>query len=114
LLSDVADAVPSAPMCVNCLSHAEVVAGNLGLAAAVLKAPIHRTLADLGVVTPFDEAGRDARTVAFLRRLDLDPVEILGRDVVTAADAWVATPQDRRARRSALAAASALPIGSQI
>lgn len=77
-------------MCANCLTQAEVVAGHVALAAAVLKAPAHRFLADLGLVEPPDTVARDARTVAFLRGLELDPVEILGADVVTTADAWVA------------------------
>ena len=77
-------------MCVNCLSHAEVVAGNVALTAAVLKAPVHRFLADAGLVAPPNHLGRDAHTVAFLRKLDLDPVAILGADVVTDADDWVA------------------------
>jgi hypothetical protein len=99
-------------MCVNCLSHAEVVAGQVGMVAALVKEPAHRFLADLGLVAPPDPVGRDARTVAFLRQLDLDPVEILGADVVAAADAWAPDPlvQERRLLR---AAASALPIGSQ-
>ena len=97
-------------MCVNCLSTAEVVAGNVAVTAAVLKAPVHRMLADLGFVAPPDLVARDARTVAFLRQLDLDPVEILGADVVDAADRWVAAGagQERRTR----AASSARPIGS--
>lgn len=95
-------------MCANCLSQAEVVAGHLALAAAVLKEPAHRFLADLALVEPPDPVARDVRTVAFLRALDLDPVEVLGSAVVDAADARVAEGQDRRAR----AIASALPIGS--
>lgn len=101
-------------MCANCLSQAEVVAGQLALTAAVLKQPAHRLLAALGLVAPPDPVARDVRTVAFLRGLDLDPVQILGADVVARADAWVPpvpspATQDRRAR----AAASAWPIGSQ-
>jgi hypothetical protein len=103
-------------MCANCLSQAEAVAGNLAVTAAVLEAPVHRLLADLGLVVPPDRLARDARTVAFLRGLDLDPVEILGADVVTAADRWTAAgapaPAGGYATRAA-AAASARPIGSQ-
>jgi hypothetical protein len=96
-------------MCANCLSQAEIAAGHVALAAAVLKAPAHRFLADIGVVAPPDPVARDVRTVAFLRRLDLDPVEILGADAVAAADAWVAgaetvtRPQERWARAAASA-----------
>jgi hypothetical protein len=98
-------------MCANCLSQAEVVAGQVALAAAVLKQPAHRLLAELGLVVPPDPVARDVRTVAFLRGLDLEPVAILGADLVDRADAWVPSPatQEPRAR----AAASAWPIGSQ-
>ena len=92
-------------MCVNCLSSTEVALAQAGLAAAVLKEPVHRPLASAGVVAPIDPVRRDARTVAFLRSLALDPVEVLGADVVTAADAWVPAPYE--------APRWALPIGSQ-
>jgi hypothetical protein len=48
---------------------------------------------------------RDVRTVAFLRSLDLDPVEVLGADTVAAAERWVPAPY--------VAPRWALPIGSQ-
>ena len=92
-------------MCANCLNTAEVVAGHVGLAAAVLREPVHNLLASAGLVAPVDPVRRDARTVAFLRSLDLDPVEILGSAAVAAADAWV--PRAYEPRRSAR------PIGSQ-
>ena len=92
-------------MCMNCLSHTEVVASQIGLAAAVLKDPVHRMLASAGIVAPLDPVKRDVRTVSFLRSLDLDPVEVLGADAVEAADAWV--PAAYEPRRWAL------PIGSQ-
>ena len=92
-------------MCANCLSSAEVAVGHVVLAAAVLKDPVHRMLASAGVVAPIDPVKRDVRTVAFLRSLDLDPVEVLGADVVAAADAWVPVPYE--------APRWALPIGSQ-
>ena len=79
-------------MCANCLSSAEVAAGHVALAAAVLKAPAHRFLADLGLVDAPDPVRRDVRTVTFLRGLDLDPVAVLGADVVADADAWVPAP----------------------
>ncbi|MET0901774.1 MAG: hypothetical protein ABWZ52_00910 [Acidimicrobiales bacterium] len=91
-------------MCVNCVSSTEVALAQAGLAAAVLRAPVHRLLASAGVVAPIDPVRRDVRTVAFLRSLDLDPVDVLGADVVAAADAWVPAPYERRR--------SALPIGS--
>ena len=41
-------------MCMNCVSHTEVVVGQIGLAAAVLKDPVHRMLASAGIVAPYD------------------------------------------------------------
>lgn len=84
-------------MCVNCVSNGEAVVASLALSAAVLKRPVHDALARHGLVPERDPVGRDARTVAFLRSLDLDPVEILGAEVVAAADAW----QPRPARQPA-------------
>ena len=92
-------------MCTSCVSTAEVALAQVGLAAAVLRAPVHRALASAGMVAPVDAVKRDVRTVAFLRSLDLDPSEILGTDVVAAADAWVPVPYEPRRW--------ALPIGSQ-
>lgn len=88
-------------MCANCFNQAEVVAGHLLVAAAVARKPAHRVLADLGVVDPPDPVARDARTVAFLRQLDLDPVGILGAEAVEAADAWVPAPRRERSLRPA-------------
>lgn len=98
-------------MCVNCLTQAEVVAANVGLTAAVLKAPVHRFLADCGLVDRPNPLARDAHTVSFLRKLDLDPVEVLGADVVTEADAWVAAgrPAPTPAPRPALNLAPVSP-----
>lgn len=92
-------------MCANCVSHAEVVVGQAGLAFAVLREPVHNMLANAGLAAPLDPVKRDVRTVAFLRSLDLDPVEILGGDVVAAAERWVPLPYEPRRW--------ALPIGSQ-
>jgi hypothetical protein len=96
-------------MCVNCISHTEFVLAHAGLAAAVLKAPVHRALADLGLVDAPDPVKRDVQTISFLRSLDLDPVEILGQDAVDAAAAWTPAPQERRALAAAF---SARPMGS--
>jgi hypothetical protein len=92
-------------MCMNCVSSFEVHVGQVGLAAAVLRMPVHNALASAGLVAPYDPVRRDVRTVAFLRSLDLDPVEVLGDEAVTAADAWVPAPYVPRRW--------ALPIGSQ-
>jgi len=96
----------SDPMCVNCISSSEAYLAQVALVVSVLKTPLHRVLADAGLVAPPDFARRDLRTVAFLRSLDLDPAEILGEDVVERAEAW--TPKAHvRSRRWAR------PIGSQ-
>jgi hypothetical protein len=100
-------------MCVNCLTQAEVVAAHAALATAVLREPVHRVLGDLGVVDAPLPVARDARTVSFLRALDLDPDDVLGTDAVAAADRWVTAGQARPARSRALARVSDLPIGSQ-
>ena len=94
-------------MCVNCISSSEQVAANAALAIAVLREPMHRVLAAAGVVAPPDPVGRDARTVGFLRALDLEPVEVLGPEVVEQADAWVPPSRQVRAWRWLR------PIGSQ-
>jgi hypothetical protein len=96
-------------MCVNCLTQAETVAAHVALGVAVLREPAHRVLAELGVVEAPLRVARDAHTVSFLRALDLDADDVLGADVVAAADRWVAAGQPRPAR----ARASARPIGSQ-
>jgi hypothetical protein len=92
-------------MCANCISTAEMYAAQVALAGAILQRPVHRLLASAGLVEKFDPVARDARTVAFLRGLQLEPAAILGADAVAAADQWV--PQSTapvRWRR---------PIGSQ-
>ena len=80
-------------------------AAQVALVGAILQRPVHRLLANAGLVEAFDPVARDARTVAFLRGLDLEPSAILGADVVAAADRWVPQPTvPARWRR---------PIGSQ-
>jgi hypothetical protein len=91
-------------MCVSCVSSTEVVLAQVGFAATVLRGPVHRLLASAGVVAPIDPVRRDVRTVTFLRSLDLDPVDVLGAEVVAEADAWVPVAYEPRR--------SALPIGS--
>jgi hypothetical protein len=101
-------------MCVNCISNAEAVATGAIVASYMIKPPVHRALAKLGVVNAPDRIARDVTTVGFLRSLDLDPVEVLGADVVATAEAWIA-PQPARGVTASLTAlaASARPIGSQ-
>lgn len=103
-------------MCVNCLSQGEVVVAHVALAGALLKEPAHRGLAALGVVPHPDPVGRDVRTIAFLRGLDLDPVEVLGAEAVERAECWVPAeraPQPVSAILRSLFRSSALPMGSQ-
>lgn len=88
-------------MCTNCFSSLDVVASQVLAAGAVLKRPVHTRLAVAGWVRPIDTLGEHATTVAFLRSLDLDPVEILGRDTVDAATQWNETPFVRRRLRPA-------------
>jgi hypothetical protein len=99
-------------MCLNCMSNAEaamVAAAGVGY---VVKAPLHRALAAVGLAPAPDPVAHDVRTVAFLRGLDLDPVAVLGADVVAAAEAWVPAAQDPVRARRARWAASARPMGS--
>jgi hypothetical protein len=100
-------------MCVNCLSQAETLVAQTALVAAVVREPAHRFLAEIGLVDAPCAVARDAHTVSFLRSLDLDATEVLGADLVAAADAWVAAGQPRAARSRARAFASALPMRSQ-
>ncbi len=86
-------------MCANCLTTFDVVVSQAIAAGMVLKRPVQDRLAVAGLVRPFDQLGEHANTVAFLRSLDLDPVEILGADVVTAAATWQRAPWARRRLR---------------
>jgi hypothetical protein len=83
-------------MCANCLSTFDVVVSQTLFAGAVLKRPVQNRLAAAGLVRPFDQLGEHAQTVSFLRSLDLDPVEILGSDVVEASKSWRPAPWTRR------------------
>ncbi len=91
----------------NCLSNAEAHVAQAVLIAAAAKSPVHRLLASVGLVQPPSLVARDARTVAFLRELDLDPVGVLGQKAVAEAGRWV--PQ----ASTATTLGSLLPIGSQ-
>jgi len=101
-------------MCAQCLSNTEFAVANAALIAAALKGPVHRGLASVGLATEPLAVARDARTVAFLRALDLDPADCLGAPAVTAADDWVALGGYERLEdeRRARAASWARPIGS--
>jgi hypothetical protein len=93
-------------MCLNCVSTAEAIAIQGAFIGYAVKGPVHRMLARAGLAPEPDPVAHDVRTVAFLRGLDLDPVEILGADVVAASEAWVPAARPQRIR------ASARPIGS--
>ena len=102
-------------MCANCLSTAEAATAWAAVAAYVIRPPAHRMLARAGLAPDPDPVAHDVRTVAFLEALDLDPVEVLGADVVAQASSW--TPDSTwvpwRDRFDRLKASSARPIGSQ-
>jgi hypothetical protein len=106
-------------MCTNCLSTTEAVAAGAALVAYVVHEPAHRALAACGLMAEPDPVAHDVRTAAFLRSLDLDPVEVLGHEAVAATECWA--PHPRRAQpgvralqeRFARWAASRAPIGSQ-
>jgi hypothetical protein len=96
------------------MSNTEFVFANATLIAAALKGPVHRALSSVGLATEPLAVARDARTVAFLRALELDPADSLGGPAVTAADDWVALGGYERLEdeRRARAASWARPIGS--
>lgn len=95
-------------MCAHCLSTAETAATAVAFATFALNPRVHRMLAAAGVVAEPDPVARDVATVRFLRGLELDPIVILGADVVAAAAAWRPQPGPTAVRRRA----SARPIGS--
>ena len=98
-------------MCANCLTNAEAVLATAAFASYAVRGPLHRTLARAGLAPDPDPVAHDVRTVAFLRGLDLDPVEVLGSDVVAQAESW--TPDTSWVPfRDRLRAASARPSGS--
>lgn len=99
-------------MCVNCLTNAEFAGTAATFAAYALKPRVHQLLAKVDLAPMPDPVAHDVRTVAFLAALDLDPVEVLGADVVAQASAW--TPDTSWVPfRDRLRAASLRPIGSQ-
>ena len=83
-------------MCANCFSNLDAVVSQAIAAGVVLKRPMQNRLAAAGWVRPFDQLSEHANTVSFLQSLDLDPVEILGVDVVAAAATWQRVPWSRR------------------
>ena len=76
----------------------------------MLKPPVHRLLARAGLAPEPDPVAHDVRTVAFLRALDLDPVDVLGGDVVAQAESW--TPDTSWVPWRERLSASARPIRS--
>ena len=103
-------------MCVNCMSKAEAALAAAGFVGYAVKGPVHRALAAADLAPDPDPVAHDVRTVAFLEALDLDPVEVLGQDVVDQTSAWVPDSSwvpFRDRIRSAAASWSRRPIGSQ-
>ncbi len=92
-------------MCQNCLSTGEAVATLAAFTTYVVTPPVHRALARAGFAPDPDPVAHDVRTVAFLTALDLDPVAVLGQDVVDQASAWTPStswvPWRERLARSA-------------
>jgi hypothetical protein len=101
-------------MCAQCMTNTEFAVANAAFIAAALKGPVHRALASVGLACEPLAVARDARTIEFLRALELDPVDALGAPAVAAADEWVALGGYERLEdeRRARAASWARPIGS--
>ena len=70
------------------MSNAEAAGVAAITATYFLKPPLHKMLAKVDLAPDPDPVAHDVRTVAFLEALDLDPVEVLGADVVSEAAAW--------------------------
>lgn len=100
-------------MCVNCMSNAEAAVASWAVIGYLVKSPVHKALAAVDLAPDPDPVAHDVRTVAFLRALDLDPVEALGADAVAQAESWTPdtswVPFRDRFRRLV----SARPIGAQ-
>lgn len=90
-------------MCLNCLSTAEATIAGAAFVGYAAKPRVHRALAKLGITNEPDPVAHDVTTVAFLHSLDLDPVAVLGADVVAAAAAW-RRPEPARGVAGSLAA----------
>jgi hypothetical protein len=86
-------------MCMTCVTTAQAAIAELAIGAYAVKPAVHRALARAGLAAAPDPVAHDVRTVAFLRSLDLDPIEILGAAAVVAADHWVAAPAPLRGAR---------------
>lgn len=100
-------------MCMNCLSTGEVAIAGAAFVGYAVKPRVHSAMARLGLANEPDPVAHDVVTVAFLRGLDLDPVAVLGADVVAAAEAWIAPQPAPGFAGLAARFASARPIGSQ-
>jgi hypothetical protein len=93
------------------MSNAEAAGVAAITATYFLKPPLHKLLAKVDLAPDPDPVAHDVRTVAFLEALDLDPVEVLGADVVAQASAW--TPDSSWVPfRDRLRSISLRPIGS--
>jgi len=70
------------------MSNAEAALASAVFVGYAVKGPVHRALAALDLAPDPDPVAHDVRTVAFLEALDLDPVAVLGVDVVAQTEAW--------------------------
>lgn len=103
-------------MCANCVGRLDVAAGTIALGVVAFRDPARRALAAAGLVPDHHPRAADVRAVEFLRRLGLDPVPVLGSEVVEAADRTpteALRPVYRRTFGEALALLFGRPIASQ-
>jgi hypothetical protein len=86
-----------------CVTNVDFIAANASIVTSVASNGGRKLLESLGVPVGRSKAERDARVVAFLRNLELDPVPILGPQTTAAADqaAAVAAARPRPSRRAA-------------
>jgi hypothetical protein len=90
-------------MCLACVSNVDFIAANASIVSSVASNGGRKLLESMGVPLGRSQAERDARVVAFLRNLELDPAEILGPQTVADADAAAAleAARPRVSRRTA-------------
>jgi hypothetical protein len=84
-----------------CVTNVDFIAANASIVTSVASNGGRKLLETLGVPVGQSKAERDARVVAFLRSLELDPVPILGPQTVAAADqaAAIAAARPKVSRR---------------
>jgi hypothetical protein len=87
-------------MCAQCVSKVDVVVGSVGFTAFVLRDPVKAALVEFGIIPEPHPLSVEMRTVHFLRGLDLDPVPIMGEELVREVDVALAYPRRKVYRRS--------------